>query len=339
MGLLDGYKNMLQDYKTKVVDEVREKVLGESKEGDENSSKIKFYLPMYVSTIKSKSIRRLFPSLNIIEKEINENFKKNTSIFISGYKYYIVNTNSFIGEGGKLQTNGDRSMLVTYDTKVSIQILADMEKIAHKELPYDQNHPNMIATSDPMKATLKTFEVATKYGNCDGNCYAVTMARVNKAYQNLGVKPPLDLNLDGVDYAISSMGGNISLIPDKYWGYGVVGALVRKGYGTLIKDEDIRQGLLSPGAIVQVWDCNKANTFERVIEWIKNLTPEQQKDTRNYPYSGHSFVFRDYVYDDEQKKIIAMRFDDYRGMDRYSLKASPFDNLSLKFAACNLIDE
>lgn len=58
MGLLDGYKQILQDYKTKVVDEVREKVLGVGKEEQSSNDDVSSNIDGYIYAENGKFIKR-----------------------------------------------------------------------------------------------------------------------------------------------------------------------------------------------------------------------------------------------------------------------------------------
>lgn len=101
MGLLDGYKNMLQDYKTKVVDEVREKVLGEGG-NDENitDNKVIFdneiiYIE-YIIENSSESMDSLSKKFNLDIGELkhlnkNINLNKNSVVKIPAV-YYVVSS-------------------------------------------------------------------------------------------------------------------------------------------------------------------------------------------------------------------------------------------------------
>ncbi len=85
-------------------------------------------------------------------------------------------------------------------------------------------------------------------------------------------------------------------LPEEYRGMGAPGAMVWKGWGTLVDQTGIWSGNLMPGAVIQTWRV-KAD-YERV---------KQGKKPNNY---GHSFIFRKYVR--RNNAIIGMKVADNR---------------------------
>ena len=157
----------------------------------------------------------------------------------------------------------------------------------------------------------KTIKNANLYKNPGGMCFAVTMARVNRAYVDTWETEVLELtNFRTKDYYYS--GTTAPSIPDNYIGYGVASALHNKGYADLVTPEDVWGGNLEEGAVLQYWNNSKN------LAW--NILKQAIKDRLIVGYSsnyegGHSVVFKTYIYDDSGN-ITGLKFYDYSGTDR-----------------------
>lgn len=160
----------------------------------------------------------------------------------------------------------------------------------------------------------KSFNVANDYKNCQGMCFAVTMARVNKAYEDVSGDKPLELsNVKNMDYYIS--GTTAPSIPDTYLGYGVGGALANKGKGTLLTEDAVWEGKLEEGAILQYWNNPDGLTWVKMKAEIKKYT--QNKVSVGY-YGGHSIIFKTYQYDD-LGNVTGFKYYDYGGTNRSAI--------------------
>lgn len=176
--------------------------------------------------------------------------------------------------------------------------------------------------------TKKYFEVAKKYQNSYGMCFAVSMARVRKAYKDEFNVEVLSLNLRGNDYLYS--GTVVTTIPDKYFGYGVGGALASKGYANLIDEKGVKNGDLEEGAMLQYWNISSSISFLTLKKAIKDSINEISN--QNFE-GGHSVIFKSYI-KDSSGVITGLNFYDYSGIGRqYS-----FSSNSKMFLGANLKD-
>ena len=159
----------------------------------------------------------------------------------------------------------------------------------------------------------KSFEVANKYQNPSGMCYAVTMARVAKAFTDMNFYNVLKVAAYGDDYIYS---GTISKnIPDKYFGYGVGGALEKKGYADLITTQEIWDGKLEEGAILQYWNNPNKRDWKSLKEAIKLSIGKKREDWPSDFRGGHSVIFKEYILDDRDN-VVALWCYDYSGIQK-----------------------
>lgn len=157
----------------------------------------------------------------------------------------------------------------------------------------------------------ESFKVANKYQKPKGMCFAVTMKRVEKAYKDQwNISDAIIVNTKHEDYRFS---GTISpAIDDKYFGYGVGGALAKNGYADLISHEDVWNGKLEEGAMIQYWNNENEVTWETLKAAIKSSI-----GARPHPNfsGGHSVIFKSYEYD-TNGNITKILFYDYAGIHR-----------------------
>ena len=146
----------------------------------------------------------------------------------------------------------------------------------------------------------------------DGHCHEVSYERVNAALKALygddAALPGLHDTLFGRIWGNKNDGENTVdpprkpdpkshwfKIEEKYRGKGAAGALVSHGMATMVSEDDIWQGKLKPGAVLQTW--KEDSDLERVRDGFE---PEQL---------GHSFVFLEYARD-ASGRITGMRIAD-----------------------------
>lgn len=154
-----------------------------------------------------------------------------------------------------------------------------------------------------------SFDIANKYQNCLGMCFAITMARVKKAFQDQLSIDLITLDRKHQDYITS---GTISLnIPEKYFGYGVGGLLASKGYADLITNKEVWEGKLEEGAILQYWTNKQHVSWNILKEGVKDSIRKIQNVNFGY---GHSVIFKSYLFD-EKDVIYGIRYYDYHGTD------------------------
>ncbi|MDX2248303.1 MAG: hypothetical protein SF052_16085 [Bacteroidia bacterium] len=221
-----------------------------------------------------------------------------------GYHLYFDGTNpSLIGK---------RSDQITVETKIGATLSYNFFNLP--KAPKGYLRPPTYSNPE------KSWAVANTYQDCWGMCFAVSMARYNQAYKNVtGKHSDLLTQVNpSTDYALSGTILGPSL-PDNLFGYGVAGALANKRYAELVTEEEIWEGKLQIGAIVQWWAFP---TFAAA----KNS---------NFKREGHSGIFRDYSYD-QDGNINGLKFFDYKGFQ--SIDKGAFKAAGFSIVGGNLID-
>ncbi|WP_159020865.1 hypothetical protein [Algibacter sp. L3A6] len=193
---------------------------------------------------------------------------------------------------------GRIKVIFKFGDRIGIRLTSNIEGLIRTPSGYDEPP----TYSEP----LKTFDVANVYQNPYGMCFAVSMARVRKAYlDEFGVEV-ISLNLSGQDYLYS--GTVVNNIPPTYFGYGVGGTLAMKGYAELVSESEIWEGKLKEGAMIQYWN---GTSLSKVLKKIK-------KRDVNDPQYGHSVVFKSYI--KIGSKITGMKIYDYSGIYKQIFK-------------------
>ncbi|WP_347067853.1 RHS repeat-associated core domain-containing protein [Flavobacterium sp. WV_118_3] len=191
-------------------------------------------------------------------------FNNVSTVTINGEDFYDIGVRLYLGKNG-WSKSGTRAEQQTEETKVGIQLIGNIQN-----LPIAPDTYNAPATFENPTAS---FGVANKYADCWGMCYAVSMARVDKAFTDQGVDNAISLNIKSLDYRIS---GTITT-SSVYSGFGVGGALAKNGHASLIENSQVWSGDLQKGAQLQIWHST---------------------DTSNlYSNGGHSQIFMNYTFD------------------------------------------
>lgn len=214
-------------------------------------------------------------------------------------------------DGGFFDTRGlqnifcGRFKFIAGSSKVGLKLTKNIEESPEANdtqiLPYPEytyNHPE------------KSFEVANKFQNPGGMCYAVSMARVAKAYKDILRFSPIKVEKSGQDYLYS--GTVVTNIPDNYFGFGVGGALAARGYADLVNHNDVIKGYLNEGAMIQYWGNPNKVTWEKLLKAIKN---QINKIEDNNWGGGHSVIFKSYSFD-ANGNIDGLNCYDYSGINR-----------------------
>ena len=176
----------------------------------------------------------------------------------------------------------------------------------------------------------ESIDIANKFQNCLGMCFAVSMARVGKAYNDYDIVDAITVATKGEDYIYS---GTVSKnIPDQYFGYGVGGALAKNGYAELVSHEDVWNGKLEEGAMIQYWNNHDELKWENLKGEIKKSLQGRQTQYFN---GGHSVIFKSYIYN-STGVINGMKFYDYTGIHREFLI---FDKTKKIMLGANLKDK
>jgi hypothetical protein len=212
----------------------------------------------------------------------NESFSNVAMVDVNGSQYFDLGQHMYYGENG-WSTSGTRSGQMTEESKAGIQTgaILDLPKI-----------PQGFIRPDTYSNPQASWAVANTYLNPGGMCYAITMGRINDAYNVISGRTPLAENTKSLDYEIS---GTINRTVNV--GYGVAGALVRNGYATLFDTDELWAGKAQKGAPIQWWWGEK-------IQIMNNLKASQS-------VIGHSIIFHSYVYG-SSGDIIGFNFvDDY----------------------------
>jgi RHS repeat-associated protein len=235
---------------------------------------------------------------------INKTPLKYKTETIKGVKYIDVGKHLFYNNKKGWSTSGTRAEQETHETKVGIQLIGNILNL--RVAPATYNAP------DTFKNPTESFDVANKYADCWGMCYAVSMARVSKAFKDQGVDDAISLSVKSLDYRISGTITTSSI----YSGFGVGGALAKNGYATLVEDNNVWRGSLQIGAQLQLWhSVDNKDLLAR---------------------GGHSQIFMNYTFD--SRGII-------NGMDVIDNSGTPehYDRSDMQgvetFKAANLKDK
>jgi hypothetical protein len=233
-------------------------------------------------------------------KVSSKNLKQNAKI-----DFYASDKPGFMEFTGLQNIFCGKITFVAGSSKVGLKLIKNIEELPEANdsqiLPYPEytyNHPEM------------SFEVANKFQNPGGMCYAISMARVAKAYNDILRFSPIKVEKSGQDYLYS--GTVVSNIPDNYFGFGVGGALAARGYADLIDHKDVIKGYLNEGAMIQYWGNPKNVTWEKLLNAVKNKI---NKIEDNNWGGGHSVIFKSYSFD-ANGNIDGLNCYDYSGINR-----------------------
>ncbi len=230
-------------------------------------------------------------------KVSNRNLKQNAKI-----DFFASDDGGFFDRKGLQNIFCGRFMFITGSSNVGLKLTQNIEK-----LPLvNSDYVSPPTYSEPKKS----FEVANKYQDCGGMCFAVSMARVAKAYKDILRVSPIKVETSGQDYLYS--GTVVTNIPDKFFGYGVGGALAARGYADLVDHNDIIKGFLNEGGMIQYWGNPNNVTWEKLKKAIKN---QINKIEDNNWGGGHSVIFKSYSFD-ANGSIDGLNCYDYSGINR-----------------------
>lgn len=224
-------------------------------------------------------------------------------VSIGGKTYIDTGRHLYFGANG-WSSQGTRAEQKTVNTQIGIRL---QNNIA--------NLPNN--TSGQTASTLQqSYNFANIYIDAKGLCYAVTMARIQNAFENQGINNALNLGRGTVDYALSAtLPNEVPFNASQYLGFGVGGALARNGRANLVTN--VWNGDLQQGAPLQIW-------------WNYNSLTSARND--NFSHGGHSVIFDSYQYD-ANGNIIGLNYSDFD--DRNGSLTRPTNNLVV---GANLID-
>ena len=239
----------------------------------------------------------------------NMTFADVQRVTIAGNDYYDIGQHLYYSSGWS--GTGSRQNQVTRNSQVGIQLMENIQSLP--------NHPDSYSSPPTWTDPNESYAVANDYSDCGGMCFAITMARVNRAYSDVSGTEPLSLfptRARNQDYNIS---GTIvaGSVPNGYLGYGVGGALARNGYGTLVDDAGVWAGELQEGAPIQYWN---GGTQADAIQSLRDGNA-----------SGHSFIFSNYTYD-VNGNINGFEAYDYNGARTFN------QNSNLIFLGANVED-
>ncbi|OWW25814.1 hypothetical protein B4Q04_09480 [Zobellia sp. OII3] len=173
-------------------------------------------------------------------------------------------------------------------------------------------------SASPVAQKIVENYLASKNKEPGGHCLAISKRRIEEAYRQVhGHSLYQDLPermatkmyrpkqvFDLLYVSASDTDRDWKSLPEAYRGKGNAGALAYAGMGTLVDSTGIWGGELRPGAPMQVWRYKE--DYEQVVKGtdVKKLDPY-----------GHSFIFIDYVRD-ENNKIVGLKIAD-QGFQSY----------------------
>lgn len=267
------------------------------------------------------------------EYKIIENIKYGDTFFIDWDKRKNIFQLQFYADDNDWYFDGDVKNVYCgavklKGSKVGRRLTKNIEKLGKIPIGY---------ISPPLFENPQlSFNVANKYQNCLGMCFAVSMKRVEKAYlDQWNISDAITVSTEDEDYRIS--GTITSSIDDRYFGYGVGGTLAKNGYADLVSNEDIWNGKLEEGAHLQYW----ANKNHQDWNELKKAIKDNLNGIKNNDFSyGHSVIFKSYIYGREGE-IIGMNYYDYHGIENEPfLKSDEYTlpNVPKIFMGANLKD-
>lgn len=117
--------------------------------------------------------------------------------------------------------------------------------------------------------------------------------------------------------------------------YQVGGALAKNGYAELLTHEDVWNGKLEEGAMIQYWNNRNEKDWHVLKNAIK-LSIGKKRALWNVDFgAGHSVIFKSYIYD-SSGTIIGIKYYDYVGIGRSFNESDKFTKL---MQSANLKDE
>ncbi len=217
-------------------------------------------------------------------------------IAVAGHNYYDLGQHMYHGDNG-WSAAGTRQEQVTEATRTGLELQNLIENLPNAPLS-GYNPPNWNTTNATEIA--QSQEDALNYLNCGGVCYAVTMGRINSAFELSSGSGVLNLSVanSNIDYTIS---GTQSATGTNA-GFGVGGALENANAGNLITNSGVWAGDLQTGAALQYWNGVPGNRYSTIQEARDN----------SFAGGGHSIIFESYTYDTDGN-ITGFYFSDYNG--------------------------
>ena len=230
-------------------------------------------------------------------KVSSRNLKQNAKI-----EFFASDDGGFFDSKGLQNIFCGSFKFITGSSKVGLKLTQNIE-----QLPLvNSDYVSPPTYSEPKKS----FEVANKYQDCGGMCFAVSMARVAKAYEDILRVSPIKVETNGQDYLYS--GTVVTNIPDKFFGYGVGGALAARGYADLVDHNDVIKGFLNEGAMLQYWGNPNNVSWEKLKKAIKDSISKKSNSDWG---GGHSVIFKSYSFD-ANGNIAGLNCYDYTGINR-----------------------
>lgn len=173
------------------------------------------------------------------------------------------------------------------------------------------------ALPDRESASAVARQIVENYLNSQnkepgGHCLSVSKSRFEKAYEDVyghsfyqdlpdsmarSVYSPREV-FDFLYFSTSGAHNGWRSLPVQFRGKGNAGAIAFAGMGTLVDWFGIWSGKLKPGAPMQVW--KRRDDYELVVNGMRK---------KDFDPFGHSFIFLEYVRD-EENKITGIRIAD-----------------------------
>ena len=194
---------------------------------------------------------------------------------INGETYYNMGKH-FYNQGLLVTENGSREHQITVGSIIGKQLTSNIE--SSPVLPEGVEHLPYYTQEK------ETVETANTYQNPGGTCYLNCLVRYFKA-AGIEVKPFSEMKRGDINIAQSSNKN------DKYLGYGSGSLLIHRGTGTPVTDEEVWQGKLQEGALLQWWkNPNGGGAGKPSNELILNGL------RKGLLIDGHSVIFKEYLY-------------------------------------------
>ena len=193
-----------------------------------------------------------------------------------------------------------------------IKINTESEISSHDALNKEISKLDSSESKSPVSDKIVENYLNSKNKEPGGHCLVVSKKRFENAYEDVHGHSVYEDLPDSMattyytprevfDYLYVSAQGTHKgwrSLPKIYRGKGNAGAIAFAGMGTMVDSYGIWSGELKPGALMQVWKHRK--DYEQVVRGVNK---------KGFDPFGHSFIFIEYVRD-EENKIVGIRIAD-----------------------------
>ncbi len=209
-------------------------------------------------------------------------------------------------------------------------VQARLLQLVERDLAAHDRSRNLFGNMVGQQEVVNFNKLPDSLKNCGGLCFKVARQRVDEAFLEVTGKPlyswlPASMATKYLTARqVFDWTWNINTQDNEIWrsipdlrACGSAGAMRLAGLGDFKNTEQIWKGELLPGAVVQIFAY--VADFEKIRQGIDN--PRLHDNLAGY---GHSFIFLNYVYDNNGF-IIGMKVADQGFMNRIVVNRASFN--------------